>query len=383
MNTKILTSLVLLLALFLQSCAGPSNEKTLIAKQKELDQKEAQRDNLEKEIATLEKEIAKLDTSAKIELEKLVGITPVTTSAFSSQVEVMGKIDVDANAQISASMPGTVTRIFVKEGTYVKTGQTLAQIDNELVSRNISQAKQAVSFTTELYKKQKALWDQKIGSEVQFLNAKNNMDNAIASLNTVYQQNDMYKIKALYPGVVDEVSIKLGQTTSPGMPAFRIVGTKGLKLKAEVPESYINKVKQGNSVQVYMPDLDKEITGKVNYVSRVVDPLNRSFTVEINIPDGQTSIKTNMIGVLKIRDYKNDKAISIPVKTLLKNTEGYYVFITEEKDGKKYAKQVDIKTGAVSGENIEVLSGLKVSDELITTGYQSINDGNLLKITNK
>jgi RND family efflux transporter MFP subunit len=193
----------------------------------------------------------------------------------------------------------------------------------------------------------------------------------------------MYKIKALYPGVVDEVSIKLGQTTSPGMPAFRIVGTKGLKLKAEVPESYINKVKQGNSVQVYMPDLDKEITGKVNYVSRVVDPLNRSFTVEINIPDGQTSIKTNMIGVLKIRDYKNDKAISIPVKTLLKNTDGYYVFIAEVKDGKKYAKQVNIKTGAVSGENIEVIDGLKVGDELITTGYQSINDGNLLKVSSK
>lgn len=383
MNTKILTSLVLILALFLQSCAGPSDEKTLAAKQKQLDQKEAQRDNLEKEIAILEKEIAKLDTSAKIELEKLVGITPVVTTAFTSQVEVMGKIDVDANAQISASMPGTVTRIFVKEGTHVKTGQTLAQIDNELVSRNITQAKQAVSFTTELYKKQKALWDQKIGSEVQFLNAKNNMDNAIASLNTVYQQNDMYKIKALYPGVVDEVSIKLGQTTSPGMPAFRIVGTKGLKLKAEVPESYINKVKQGNSVQVYMPDLDKEITGKVNYVSRVVDPLNRSFTVEINIPDGQTSIKTNMIGVLKIRDYKNDKAISIPVKNLLKNTDGYYVFIAEVKDGKKYAKQVNIKTGAVSGENIEVIDGLKVGDELITTGYQSINDGNLLKVSSK
>ena len=221
MNSKILISVLLLLALIMQSCAGPSDEKTLAAKQKQLDQKEAQRDNLEKEIAILEKEIAKLDTSSKIELEKLVGITPVVTTAFTSQVEVMGKIDVDANAQISASMPGTVTRIFVKEGTHVKTGQTLAQIDNELVSRNITQAKQAVSFTTELYKKQKALWDQKIGSEVQFLNAKNNMDNAIASLNTVYQQNDMYKIKALYPGVVDEVSIKLGQTTSPGMPALR------------------------------------------------------------------------------------------------------------------------------------------------------------------
>ena len=383
MNTKILTSLVLLFALFLQACTGPSDEKILTKKQKELTEKEAQRDKLEGEIAILEKEIAKLDTAAKVELEKLVGITPVASSAFSSQVEVMGKIDVDANAEISASMPGTVTKIYVKEGTFVKTGQTLAQVDNDMVSKNIAQAKQSVSFTTELYNKQKSLWDQKIGSEVQFLNAKNNMDNAIASLNTLYQQNDMYKIKALYPGVVDAVSIKLGQSIAPGVPAFRVVGTKGLKLKAEVPESYINKVKQGNSVQIYIPDLDKEITGKVNYVSRVVDPLNRSFTAEINIPDGQTSIKTNMIGVLKIKDYKNSSAISIPVKTLLKNTDGYYVFVAEVKDGKKYAKQVNIKTGAVSGENIEVLSGLKVGDELITTGYQSVNDGNLLKITNK
>lgn len=383
MNTKILTSLVLLIALFLQSCAGPTDEKTLASKQAELAKKEAERDNLNKEIAILEKEVAKLDTTTKVELEKLVGVTPIASNPFSSQVEVMGKIDVDANAELSASAPGTVTRIYVKEGSYVKKGQTLAQIDNNVMSQNIAQVKQQLAHATDLYNKQKALWDQKIGSEVQYLNAKNAMESLQANLSTLYQQNDLYRIKAMYPGVVDAVNIKLGQAISPGIPAFRVVGTTGLKLKAEVPESYINKVKQGNKVQIYVPDLDKEISGKVNYVSRIVDPLNRTFTAEILLPDGNKDIKTNMIGVLKIKDYNNAKAISIPVKTLLKNTDGYYVFIAEEKDGKMYANQVPIKTGAVSGDQIEVLTGLKVGDKMVTTGFQGINDGNLLKISDK
>lgn len=384
MKKNILSILLLAVIVFLQACgSGQTDQKELTKKQKELDSKIAQRDKLEAEIEVLEKEIAKLDTSEKAELEKIVEVTPVTAGAFSSQIEVMGKVDVDANASISATAAGTVIRINVKEGSYVKAGQTLAQIDNDVMSRSITQAKQAVTFTTELYNKQKALWDQKIGSEVQFLSAKNNMENAQAQLNVLYQQNDMYRIKAIYAGVVDAVDIKLGQAISPGMPAFRIVGTKGLKLKAEVPESYIAKVKQGNSVKIFFPDLDKEVNGKVNYISKVVDPLNRTFTAEIDLTGAGNDIKTNMVGVLRIKDYANNKAITIPVRTLLKNAEGYYVFIASNEGGKNVAKQVDIKTGAVNGDKIEVLNGLKAGDQLVTTGYQSIAEGNVLKISNK
>lgn len=382
MKKYILSSILLAVIIFLQACgAATADDKSLAAKQKELDKKIAQRDKLEQEIETLEKEIAKLDTTTKNELEKIVGVTPVTPQAFSSQVEVMGKIDVDANANLSATQGGTVTKIYVREGSYVKAGQTLAQLDNDVMSKNIVQARQAVAFTTDLYNKQKALWDQKIGSEVQYLNAKNNKENAEAQLNVLLRQNDMFRIKAIYPGVVDEVSIKLGQLVSPGMPAFRVVGTKGLKLNAEVPESYIAKVKQGNSVQIYLPDLKKEVTGKVNYLSRVVDPLNRTFTAEILLPDNNTDIKTNMVGILRIRDYNKAKAIVIPVKTLLKNSEGYYVFVAAGEGGKLKAEQRKVTTGAINGDKIEIVNGLNEGDQLVTTGFQSINHGDNLVIS--
>jgi len=276
---------------------------------------------------------------------------------------------------------GTVTKIFVKEGSYVKVGQTLAQLDDEVMIKSMAQARQAVSFTTDLYNKQKALWDQKIGSEVQFLNSKNNMESAQNQLNTLLQQKELMKIKAIYPGVVDQVAIKLGQLVSPGMPAFRIVGTKGLKLNASIPESYIGKVQKGNSVNIYFPDLNKEISGKVNYLSNIIDPLSRTVTAEISLPDNHKELKTNMVGILRINDYSRKDAIVIPVKNLLKSADGYYVFIAEKSDSGLLAKTKVIKTGVVSGDKIEVLDGLKKGDQLITVGFQSIHDGDNLIIS--
>jgi len=293
----------------------------------------------------------------------------------------MGKIDLDNNAYLSAMQGGTVTKIFVKEGSYVKVGQTLAQLDDEVMIKSMAQARQAVSFTTDLYNKQKALWDQKIGSEVQFLNSKNNMESAQNQLNTLLQQKELMKIKAIYPGVVDQVAIKLGQLVSPGMPAFRIVGTKGLKLNASIPESYIGKVQKGNSVNIYFPDLNKEISGKVNYLSNIIDPLSRTVTAEISLPDNHKELKTNMVGILRINDYSRKDAIVIPVKNLLKSADGYYVFIAEKSDSGLLAKTKVIKTGVVSGDKIEVLDGLKKGDQLITVGFQSIHDGDNLIIS--
>ncbi|HMY84071.1 MAG: efflux RND transporter periplasmic adaptor subunit [Saprospiraceae bacterium] len=379
MKNNILLSMIILTSLSLVSCSNEGNSsKSLAAKQKALDKKIALRSQLDKEIEALEKEIAALDTTSIKEVTKIVGITNINTGSFSSQVEVMGKVDVANNASLSAAQGGIVTHIFVKEGDHVKTGQTLAQLDNDVMNKSLIQARQAVAFTTDLFNKQKALWDQKIGSEVQYLNAKNNMESAQNQLNIALQQNELFKIKAIYSGVVDLVDIKKGQVVAPGMPAFRIVATKGLKLIANVPESYIGKIKQGNTVQVYFPDLNKEITGKVDYLSRVIDPLSRTINAEILLPDNQSEIKTNMVGILRIKDYNNANAITIPVKNLLKNAEGYYVFIAEKSGEKLVAKPRQIKTGAANGDKIEVTEGLKAGDQLITTGFQSIHEGDVL-----
>lgn len=370
--------------MLLQACGNTDSDtdKTLGGKKNKLNRLLKQQEKLNSEIAVLEEEIAKLDTTTKHEATKLVAVRTLEAAPFSSEVEVMGKIDVESNANISASMPGTITKIYVKEGSYVKTGQTLALIDNDVIRQNIALIRQQLSFATELYNKQKNLWEQKIGSEVQYLTAKNNKETLEANLAVLNQQNDLYRIKALFPGIVDKIDAKVGQTASPGMPAFRIVGTQGMKFNAEIPESYASKIANGSNVVIFLPDLGKEITGKVNYISKVVDPLNRTFTAEILIGGNKTDIKTNMIGILRIKDYSNKNAIVVPIKTLQRNNEGYYVYVAREANGQLNAVEIPIKTGAVNNENIEVLTGLKPGDQLITTGFQSLRDGDLLKVSN-
>lgn len=369
------------LIIFLPSCGNNTQSSSLSQKQKELNNKIAQKTKLEAEIDALEKEIAALDTSSQSKVEKVVEVEVISPESFASTVEVMGKIDLDNNAYLSAMQGGTVTKIFVKEGNYVKAGQTLAQLDDEVMRKSMAQARQAVSFTTDLYNKQKALWDQKIGSEVQYLSSKNNMESAQNQLNTLLQQKELMKIKAIYPGVVDQVAIKLGQLVSPGLPAFRIVGTKGLKLNASIPESYIGKIQKGNSVNIYFPDLNKEISGKVNYLSNIIDPLSRTVMAEISLPDNHKELKTNMVGILRINDYSRKDAIVIPVKNLLKSADSYYVFVADKSDSGLIAKSKVIKTGVVSGDKIEVLEGLKKGDQLITVGFQSIHEGDNLIIS--
>jgi RND family efflux transporter MFP subunit len=372
-------SWILILSVILWSCAGKTDNNTLAAKKKELANLETQAGSLADKITKLKDEIALLDTSSVDKIEKLVALDTIKNTPFSSVVTMMGKIDVDANSVISSTMAGAVKRIYVKEGNYVRQGALLARVDNNVIDQNIAQVKQQLAFATDVYNKQKSLWDQKIGSEIQFLSAKNNKESLEANLRTLAQSNELYNIRAPFSGVVDMVAIKLGQLLAPGVPAFRIVNKEGISLKADIPESYIAKIKQGESVTIYFPDLKKEVKGTVRYLSQIVNPVNRTFTADITINGNKDGIKSAMVGILKVSDFSSKNTIAIPIKNLLKNAEGYFVYLAENKDGQLVATQVPIKTGAVNGESIQVTEGLKVGDMLITSGSQSINPGDLLK----
>lgn len=371
---------LLLVSLLLASCGQKDKGGNLSEMKSKLEKLETNRDNLEKEIEKLQNEIAKIDTTNKTLNIKSIAVDTVTDGSFTSQVEMMGKIDVDANSTISASTGGTVTHIYVTEGNFVKTGQTLARVDDAVMQQNIAQVKQQLSFATEIFEKQKKLWDQKIGSEVQYLSAKNNKESLEANLRTLYQTNELYKIKAPFSGVVDLVSLKLGQTIAPGMPAFRIVSNAGITLKAEIPESYATKIKKGASVDIFFPDLKKSIPGVVKYISAVINPLNRTYSADIILKGSTNEVKTDMVGIIKLKDYYKAKTIAIPIKTLLKNTEGYYVYTAKSDNGNLIATATPIKIGVVNGAKVEVLSGLKNGDLLITSGTQNINSGDYLKI---
>lgn len=380
MTSKYLLILsISILGLF--SCSNGADKSILSKKQAELDKLIQSREDLDTKITNLEAEIAKLDTSTQSKGKpKLVSTKKIESENFSSQVEIMGKIDVDENASISSAAAGLVRSIAVKEGNYVRKGQILARLDNDLVFKNIDQVRQQLKYATEIYNKQKNLWDQKIGSEVQYLNAKNNKESLEANLNTLAEQADMYNIRALYNGVIDKVNIKVGQTMAPGMPAFTVVGTSGMKLIASVPESYIGKIKSGSSVAIDFPDINKEVNGKVHYISQIVNPLDRTFDTEILIP-GSREIKTNMVGIIRIKDYNRSEAIAIPINMLLKNESGYYVYVVDKSGPTPIAKETNIKTGVTNGTKIEVLSGIKPGDEIISVGFQDITDGDLLSIS--
>lgn len=373
-------SWIFILAVLIWGCAGKTDDSNVLAKkQKELTNLEAKAATLSDKITKLKAEIDLLDTTSETNNAKLVTLDTIHTAPFSSEVTMMGKIDVDANSLISSTMAGSVKHIYVKEGNYVKQGALLARVDNNVIDQNIAQVKQQLAFATDVYNKQKSLWDQKIGSEIQFLSAKNNKESLEANLKTLYQSNELYNIRAPFAGTVDMVSIKLGQLISPGVPAFRIVNKTGISLKADIPESYIAKIKQGSSVKIYFPDLKKEVAGTVRYISQVVSPINRTFTADITIDGNKDGIKSEMVGILKVTDYSSKSSITIPIKTLLKNAEGYYVYVAKTENGKLIATQAPIKTGAVNKDVIQVTEGLQVGDLLITSGSQAVNPGDLVK----
>ncbi|MEY4852493.1 MAG: hypothetical protein RIS99_888 [Bacteroidota bacterium] len=356
----------------LASCGGGSRLEEVKA---ELAAKKKEVTTLNDDIKKLEMELAKLDTGVKASGKStLISVTEVKKASFTNYIDVMGKVDADKNANLSAKVPGMVTRVYVTPGSNVREGQVLAEIDNSAMSAGVEELKQQMRFATDLYEKQKSLWDQKIGSEVQFLSAKNNKEALEKKLTTLNEQLDMYRIRAPFNGVVDDVFIKVGQVAAPGFPAIRLVNFSGLKVTANLAETYLAKVKAGNSVRVEFPDLKTSTNSTVNYVAGVVDPMTRSIKVEASVTN-ISGLKPNMIAVLKITDYSNSNVVVVPVNTVQSNEEGSFVLVAVKENGKMIARKKMVSVGATYNGMTEVKSGLQEGDQLITTGFQELNDG--------
>ena len=356
------------------ACGNNSSDKKT-----ELEKLKKEQATLSDKIKNLEDEIAKADTTTKIKMLD-VKVTLVAAMPFKSYVQVQGKLDADENVNVSAQMGGTVKSIYVKEGDNVKAGQILAELDDAVMRQGIEELKNQLAFATDIYNKQKNLWDQKIGSEVQFLSAKNNKESMEKKMQTMNEQLAMYKIKSPINGTVDEVSLKLGQIAAPGLPAVRVVNMNSLKVKADIAESYSGKIREGNPVLVEFPDMNKNLDLKVSFVSRVINSMNRTFAVQVNVPT-DPDLHPNMIAHLNIVDYQTISSIVIPLNVVQNSEDGYYVFLAVQNEkGKTIAHKQMVKAGRDYKGQIEILEGLKEGDSLITTGYQDVEDGEFLKL---
>ncbi|MFD0794153.1 efflux RND transporter periplasmic adaptor subunit [Mucilaginibacter litoreus] len=341
--------------------------------------KKAELANLQKQQAELNAKITKLQAevggndSAKI---TEVGVVDVKSGAFTNYIQIQGKIDAQDNVTAYPQSPGTITRINVKVGQHVSKGQVLAQLDASVLQQSIAQSEAQVALNQTLYNRQKALWDQKIGTEVQFLQAQTNLQASKKALSALREQAAMYRIVSPISGTIDQMDLKLGQVAQPGQTGIRIVNADILKVKADVPESYAGSVATGNKVKIVVPDANDSLTTNVTFAAKAIDPTSRSFAVEVRLPD-RKSLRPNMTAILKIANYSKANTITIPVKAIQRAEDGDYVYV----NANGTAKRTVIKPGVTYGGMTEVLSGLKAGDQIVTEGAADIEDGDKIKAT--
>jgi RND family efflux transporter MFP subunit len=362
----------------LEEVIATQDIKQIRTKKSELDK---QMQEVSDKIKTLNTAIEKLDTLKRLPLVTAITVKP---EVFTHFVELQGNVQTKMNVLISPEMNGILTSIYVKEGQTVRKGQVLAKIDDNGLSNQLAQLKVQEALAKTTYERQKRVWDQKIGSEIQFLQAKANYE---AQSNAVIQLEKMLakvNITAPFSGIIDDIIIEQGNLVSPGMGVFRIVNLNNMYIEADVPETYVKNVTKGKDVTIDFPILGKSLTTIIRQTGNFINPANRTFKIEIGVPNQDKSIKPNLTAKLKINDYTNPEAILIPQSIISENAEGkQYVYVVKKINGDKgTAKQVVVKTGKTQGDIIEILGGVKVGDLLIKAGARSVKDNQEVKVSN-
>jgi membrane fusion protein (multidrug efflux system) len=374
MKTINLTITVLALLFFAFSCSSDKKEQLSKLKQKQT--------VIADEIKNLEDELrSEQKDSINSEKFKFVGLTEVKSNTFDHYIRVQGKLDGDQNAAVFAEAPGTVSAKYADVGQKVVRGQVLAQIDDQQYRSQLEGLETQYKFSSDMFDKQKRLWDQKIGSEVQYLQSKTTKESLERQISSLKQQVDKFRIKSPIDGTIEECNIKVGAVVSPDprLAAYRVVAFKNLKVTAEVSEAYSSRVQVGDKLVVLFPDIRKQVETKVNFVSKYINPVNRTFLIETNITDGIQDLKANMIAIVQINDYHSDNSILIPMNVIQTDVAGSYVYIIHPKDKFSAASKQKIVIGNSYNGVAEILEGIKAGDKVISTGYQELVDGEYVR----
>ncbi len=361
-------------------------------KSETLEQKKAQLDQLKTELATLNQEIQTLESEIKEAdpdytngngLYTLVSTITLSPQPFEHKFEVRGSVDSRKNVQISAEAMGRVEAILTREGTKVRKGQQLLTLDATVLRNSIEELKTSLALATTVFEKRQRLWKQNIGSEIQYLEAKTNKESLERQLATAESQLRQYRVIAPFTGVVDEVQAKLGEMAQPGLPLLRIVSLDEMHLEAEVSESYLGNLQVGDSVELYFPSFDTELSSVVASLGQVINQQNRTFTIEVNLPASNIPYKPNLVAILKIRDYFQEESIVIPSGLIQQDNQGDFVYILENGDDGSTAKKLHIEVGRSYNSHTEVLGGIEPGTVLIKEGHREVTDGGLVQLAER
>jgi len=382
--------LLLTLAILTISCGGDSKSITAIIENKDLKKIREKRNKLITEQATIagklkiiDAAISKLDTIKKY---PLVTAFQVKTINFNHFLELQGSVATKQNLILYPEFSGLLTKVYVKEGQKVSKGQLLATIDDGGLSEQVAQMEVQLSLAKTTFERQKRLWEQKIGSEIEFLQAKATYEGQENAVNQMKSQLAKTSVRAPFSGIIDDIITEQGTVVGAGASQLlRIVNLDNMYIEAEVPEVYLSRIVPGKTVEVYFPVLGETLNTKVDQVSNFINPSNRTFKITILIKNKEKLIKPNLTAKIKINDYTNEQAVLIPQSIISENSLGeQYIFIAQNinKDNEATAKKMIVKTGKTQGDSVEVLEGVVSNDIIINEGARNVKDGQNVKILN-
>ncbi len=383
---KILVLITMGTILMVAGCGGGTKDSKgqLADLKKQLEAKKKEQTSLESDIRSLEEKITVLDTTAAEEQNrKLIAVSTVALQDFVHYIELQGKIDADNIVVVTPrGMPAQVKELYVKQGDFVKQGQLLAKLDDAVILQQLDALNTQLAYAENIYNRQKNLWDQGIGTEVQLITAKNNVDALNKQIATLKENWKTYSVYAPISGKADVVDLKVGEiftgTTAAG-PQIRIVNTGNMKVVTEVPENYQKRVSKGTTLQVSVPDIGKSYTTTIKVTSATINPNTRAFTTEAKIPS-DPALRVNQVAVVRIEDYSSKNVIVVPVNIIQTDEKNKYVYVMVKEGDRMIARKRIVETGETYNSQIEVKSGLNAGDQIITEGYQQVYDGQAVTI---
>ena len=381
-NTGNMLRFTLLLSVLFYFVSCSPQEDGLQGKLDRLDQLKAEYSALGTEIKALEESILQESPDA---LDAAISTTLVTTyplhpEPFAHYLTVRGNVESRTNVVVSAEMMGRVVQSYVQEGSKVMKGQRILRLDGSVLENNKAELSTALELAKTVFERQARLWEQNIGTEIQYLEAKNNVESLERRLSTLQSEMDKLEVRAPFTGTIDRLLVKEGEMLSPGAPVAQFTGNSDMYINAEVSERFVGRFAVGDPVEVFIPTLGLQMASKISAVGSTLNANNRTFTVEVRLDPLPENVKSNMIATVKLQDYYNPEALSIPANLIMQDRIGKYVWKVAMVEGKETATKAYIQTGNMSDQMIEVLDGLGEGDQIVDKGYREMNEGMFIRI---
>ncbi|WP_448518128.1 efflux RND transporter periplasmic adaptor subunit [Rhodoflexus sp.] len=361
------------------TACNKSADESLEGKRKRLAELRAQAVQIKAEIAKLEEQIAQANPAAVV--KKLVEVMPLAAKDFAHFVEVQGNVASDQNVVIAPEISGVIIKRYVQVGDMVRKGQVIAEIDAENIRKSIAEIETRLELARTVYERQANLWNQKIGSEVQYLQAKNNMEALEKTLATTKTQLSKSLVRAPIDGMVEDLMQNVGEMANPAVPMGRIVNISQVEINADVSEVYTAAIRRGDEVLVSFPAVNKELKLKVNMVGQFINPNNRTFKIQMRTANPDGLLKPNSLAVVKIRDFFRKDALVVPSYLIQQSASGEkFIYVLREKDGKQVVERAVIKSGRSYAGQTMVEEGLSIGDQIITKGYNEVVNGDEVEV---